>query len=80
MNKGDTWNLISALLVGMSTTDPRYIEARDWLNNNRKYQTVIARLPALDTIKEKERAKNYLIGFKDGCDTIITYENKRNNK
>ncbi len=39
------WNNLSASLVGMRVSDPRWKPAVDWLNENRQYQKPIPRLP-----------------------------------
>lgn len=41
----DGWNHLSASLVGMPISDPRWKPAVDWLNENRQYQIPIPRLP-----------------------------------
>jgi hypothetical protein len=76
----DVWNLISESIVGMSTSDPRWERAVKWLNDNRQHQKVIARLPVKDIGREKESARQYLLGFKHGCDTNIDFKYQNFNK
>lgn len=41
----EAWNHLSAVLVGMPISDPRWKPAVDWLNANRRFQMPISRLP-----------------------------------
>ena len=43
-----SWNHLSASLVGMRISDPRWKPAVDWLNANRQFQKPIPRLPNVE--------------------------------
>ena len=50
----EAWDMISELLVGMKTTDPRWGKASKWLNENRAYQITKPRLPNAKDQAERE--------------------------